>query len=57
MKEASKQELELLGHLYTQLYSLDLVLVVLALLSSAVSDLLAEEFLSHVRQEEEGLDE
>ena len=57
MKETSKQELKLLGHLYRELYSFDLVLVVLALLSSAVSDLLAEEFLSHVRQEEEGLDE
>ena len=56
MKESSEEELQFLGHLYTQLYSLSLCLVVLALLSP-VSDLGVVEFLSHVRQEEKGLDE
>ena len=56
MKETSKEELELLGHLHTKLYSLSLCLVVLAILSPA-SDLAIEELVGHVRQKEKGLDE
>ena len=57
VEQTSKEELQLLSHLYTQLDSLNLLLVVLAFLSPTISDLRSEEFVSHVRQEEEGLDE